>query len=59
MQPIDMIMSYYLDKKLKKGLHVQEADSIPIKKHWFDVSSLKDAFFTGGVPNDRHFDFLR
>ena len=25
-----------------------------LKKHWFDVSSSKDAFFTGCVSNDRH-----
>ena len=24
------------------------------KKHWFDVSLSKDAFFTGRVTNDRH-----
>ena len=44
MQPIDMIMIYHRDKKLKKGLHVLEADIIMIKKkHWFDVFSSKDA----------------
>ena len=54
MQIINMIMIYYWDKKLKKRLHVLEADIITIKKHWFDVSSSKDAFFNGHVPNDRH-----
>ena len=45
MQPINMIMIDYWDKKLKKGLHVLEADIITIKKkYWFDVSSSKDAF---------------
>ena len=41
-----MIMIYYCDKKLKKRLHVLEADIITIKKkiHWFDVASSKDAF---------------
>ena len=57
MQPINMIMIYYWDKKLKKGLRIQEADII-IKKHWFDVSSKKDAFFTGCVPNDYHWACL-
>ena len=32
MQPINMIMIYYQDKKLKKQLHVLEADIITIKK---------------------------
>ena len=32
MQPINMIMIYYRDKKLKKRLHVQETDIITIKK---------------------------
>ena len=27
---------------------------ITAKKHCFHVSKLKDAFFTGCVPNDRH-----
>ena len=31
MQPINMIMIYYLDKKLKKSLYVLEADIITIK----------------------------
>ena len=47
MQPINMIMIYYWDKKLKKRLHVLEADMIRFKKkqqHWFDVSSSKDTF---------------
>ena len=38
MQPINMIMIYYWDKKLKRRLHVLEADVKTIKKHWFDVS---------------------
>ena len=33
MQPIIMIMIYYWDKKLKKRLHVLEADIIIIKKN--------------------------
>ena len=55
MLPINMIMVYYWNKKLKKKiLHVLKADIIAIlKKHQFDVSSSKDAFFTGRVPNDR------
>ena len=32
MQSINMIMIYYWDKKLKKRLHVLEADLITIKK---------------------------
>ena len=46
MQPIDR-MIYYWDKKLKKRLHVLEANiTIKNKKqHWSDVSSLKDVFF--------------
>ena len=39
-----MIMIYYWDKKLKKRLHALGCDIIAIKKHWFDVSSSKDAF---------------
>ena len=35
----------YWDKKFRKRLLVLEADIITIKtKHWFDVSSSKDAF---------------
>ena len=30
------------------------ADIITSKKHWFDVSSLKNAFFTARVPNYHH-----
>ena len=33
MQPINMIMTYYWDKKLKKRLHILEADIISIKKN--------------------------
>ena len=32
MQPINMIMIYYWDKKLKKRLHVLEGDILMIKK---------------------------
>ena len=49
-----MIMICYWDKKPKKILHVRETDKIRIKKHWFDVSCLKDVFFTGCVSNDHH-----
>ena len=45
MQSINMLIIYYWDKKLKKRLHVLEADIITFKKNWFDVSNLKDAFF--------------
>ena len=31
MQPINMIIIYYWNKKLKKRLHVQEADVVTIK----------------------------
>ena len=43
-----------LRQETKNKLHVLEADIITIKKHWFDISSSKDAFFTLRVPNDRH-----
>ena len=39
-----MTIFYYWDKKLKKYLHVLEADIITIKIIWFDVSSSKDGF---------------
>ena len=40
MQPINIIMIHYWDKKLKKkGLHVLEADIITIKKK-IDLMSL-------------------
>ena len=39
MQPINMIMIYYRDKKLKKRLHVLEADIIIIKEN-FDLMCL-------------------
>ena len=59
MQPIVIIMIYFWDKKLKKSLHVQEADIITIKKkHWFDVSSSKNPYFTGHLPNDHHCAYL-
>ena len=51
MQTINMIIIYYSAKKQKK-LHVLEDDIISILKN-IDVSSAKDAFFTGRVPNDR------
>ena len=45
-------MIYYWDKKLKQRLHVLETNVITMKKQcWFDVSNLKNAFFTGRVPN--------
>ena len=44
MQPIDMILIFYWDKKFKKELHGLEADLIPIREYRFDVSSLKDEF---------------
>ena len=43
MQLIDMVMIYYWDKKLKKGLHVLESDIIPIKKS-IDLISLSQTF---------------
>ena len=53
MQPINMIMIYYWDKKLKRRLQVLEADIITIKKkHCFDNFSSKDTAFTGRIPND-------
>ena len=39
MQPINMIMIYYWDKKLQKKFHVLEADIITIKKN-IDLMSL-------------------
>ena len=39
MQPINMIIIYYWDKKLKKELHILEADIIRIKKN-IDLMSL-------------------
>ena len=39
MQPINMIMMYYWDKKNKKWLHVLEVDIITIKKN-IDLMSL-------------------
>ena len=45
MQRFNMIMIYYKDKKLKKGLHVLEFEiTINKKNRWFDVSSWKDSF---------------
>ena len=41
MQPINMIMVYYWDKKLKKRLHVLEADRLKIKKN-IDLMSLAE-----------------
>ena len=54
MQPINMIMIYYSDKKLKKKLLHQKDDIITIKNHWLDVSSLKYTFFTEHVPNEHY-----
>ena len=58
-QSINMIMIYNWDKKLKKRLHVLEADITKIEKKtkktliWCLI--LKGCiFFTGCVPNDRH-----
>ena len=45
-------MIHYWDKKLKKRLHVLEADIITIKKNLFSVSSTKDVFCIGRVPNE-------
>ena len=39
MQPINMLMIYYWDKKFKARLHVLEADIITIKKN-IDLMSL-------------------
>ena len=47
-----MTKIYYRDKKLKNRLYILETDIITFFKNWFDVSSFKDAFFTGHVPND-------
>ena len=55
MQPINMIRIYYCDKKLKKRLHVLEADIITIKKKMcFNFFRSKDAFFTAYGPNDHY-----
>ena len=59
MQPINMMMIYEWGKYPKKWLHVLETDIIPIKKrHWFNVSSSKDTFFTGCAPNDCYYACL-
>ena len=42
MQPINMIMISNSDKKLKRK--ILEANITSEKKHWFPVSSYKDAF---------------
>ena len=56
--------THYYDKDLllrretkKKRLHVLEADMITIKND-IDVSSSKNAFFTGHVPKDHHWACL-
>ena len=55
MQPINMIMIHYWDKKLPKRLHVLEADRMTIKKkHWIDFSCSTVCIITGRVPNDCH-----
>ena len=44
MQPIDMIMIYYWDKKLKKKrFHVLEADIITIKKTTKNIDLMSPA----------------
>ena len=45
-------MIYYRNKKLKKRLPILKADIRIKKKKQFDISSTKDAFFTGCVPNE-------
>ena len=53
MQPINMIIIYYSDKKLPKRLHFLEADMITFFFNWrFEVSS-KDTFIRAHVQNDR------
>ena len=42
-----MIMIYYGENKIKKRLHVLEAEIIKIKKDRFDISGPKDVSFTG------------
>ena len=42
-----MIMIYDWNKKLKRTLHVLEAEIIAVKKHLFDVCRSKDAFLQG------------
>ena len=54
MQSINMIMIYYWDKKPNQRLHILEADITTIKKNIDLMTTLKDAFFTGRVPNDRY-----
>ena len=46
MQPMNMIRIYYWEKKLRKRLHVLEADILKQlkKKDWFDVSCWKDEY---------------
>ena len=44
MPPINMIMIYYCDKKLKKRLNVLEDDIITNKKNIDLLSSSKDTF---------------
>ena len=51
MQPIDMIVIYHWDKKLKKRLHVLEADEITIEL-MFLAQTMH--LFTERVPNDHH-----
>ena len=61
MQPINMIMIYYWDKKFKKRLHVLEDEVTIIEKNNnIDLLSLAERmhFFIGRVPNDRHCAFL-
>ena len=40
MQPINMLMIYHYDKKLKIGFHILESDIITIKKKNIDLMFL-------------------
>ena len=56
MQPINMIIIFYWNKKLKKKwLHVLEADIITIKKNIDLMSRAKKMHF---LRDDRHCAFL-
>ena len=41
MEPINMIITYYSDKKLPKRLHFLEADMITIKKNYLKQNKNK------------------
>ena len=45
MQSINKIMIYYWDKKLKKRLHIQEADIITIEKKTDSMSRVRRMYF--------------